>query len=468
MNSPARRHSAPDTNTLSLSLKVNFGAGAMGMAIVLNSFAGILAPFMTNFLGIGAFTAGTLLLVTKIYDLATDPLMGVVSDRTRTRWGRRRPFLMLGGIFGAAGFAMAFNPPDLADQTHLILFMLGALLLTYTGYTLFNIPYLAMPAEMTDGYHQRTSLMAHRMTFVNIGALIAVSSFAIVEWLGNDLGAHGTMGWMFAVLIALGSAYCFFGTASARQTVNQQQRISIVRQITTAFENRPLMLLLGAKFCQLLGLAVSGATGIYFKAGILGLSYKLTTVYFVTITAIILAFIPVWNLASRKRGKRFIYMVSTTGYVLVTLTWLLASAQDPLYHIFVRAVFHGVFAAGVLVMGPALLPDAVEYDYLRTGMRREATLSAFYATMEKLAFAIGPALTLFFLGWFGFQAGTEGMQVEQPQSAITAIYIGAGLMPALLYGLSLIFLFKYDLSEDRLKEVRALRRDELAKAAGSA
>ena len=148
-------------------------------------------------------------------------------------------------------------------------------------------------------------------------------------------------------------------------------------------------------------------------------------------------------------------MASTAGYALVTLTWLLATADDPLAYVFIRAVLLGVFAAGILVMGPALLPDAVEYDYLKTGMRREGTLSSFYSTVEKLAFAVGPALALYFLSWFGYQAGTEGMQIEQPQSAIIAIYIGAGLTPAALNALSLVFLFKYDLSENRLNALRA-------------
>ena len=464
MNSPATTSvSGPGVpaqakRSVSRSLGINFGAGALGMAIVLNTPAGILAPFMTNFLGVGANTVATLFLLSKIYDMVTDPLMGVISDRTQTRWGRRRPFLLIGGIIGAAGFALAFNPPALGGQTLLIAYMLGALLVTYTGYTVFNIPYLAMPAEMTSSYHERTTLMSHRIAFVNIGGLIAVSSFWLVEQLGNDRGAHGTMGWMFAIIIALASAYCFFGTASARQTTAKKHAYSLRTQVKTAFGNRPLKLLLGTKLCQLLGLATTSSTAVYFKVVILGLSYKLTTLYLVTITVVIIAFIPLWNLASRKRGKRFVYMVCTACYALVMLTWLLATADDPLSYVFVRAVFLGIFASGVLVMGPSLLPDAVEYDYLKTGLRREGTISAFYTTVEKLSFAIGPALSLYLLGWFGYQAGTEGMQIEQPASAITAIYIGAGLAPAILYGLSLIFLFKYDLTEEKLKAVRAKSR----------
>ena len=437
------------------SLRVNFGAGALGMAIVLNTPAGILAPFMTNFLGIGATTVATLLLASKLYDVVTDPFMGIISDRTRSRWGRRRPFLFLGGVIAAAGFLLAFNPPAFADQALLITFMLAALLLTYTGYTLFNIPYLAMPAEMTNSYHVRTSLMSHRIAFVNIGGLISVFSFALVEYLGNDRGAHGTMAVIYAVLIVLPSIYCFFGTAPAKQTVSVKKTYSIGKQIRTAFDNRPLLLLLGAKLGQLLGLATAGVTGVYFKVVILGMSYTLTTVYLVTITVVIILVLPLWSRASRKYGKRSIYMLSTAGYALVTASWLLATAEDPMSYVFVRAVFLGIFGSGVLVMGPSLLPDAVEYDYLKTGMRREATISAFYTTVEKLSFAIGPALALYILGWFGYQAGTGGMQAEQPASAITAIYIGAGLVPAALYGLSLVFLFKYDLSEEKLKALRA-------------
>ena len=219
----------------------------MGMAIVLNTPAGILAPFMTNFLGIGAGTVATLFLVSKFYDVVTDPLMGVISDRTQTRWGRRRPFLLLGGIVGAAGLALAFNPPTFGNQTLLIAYMLGALLVTYTGYTVFNIPYLAMPAEMTTSYHERTNLMSHRTFFINIGGMISFSSFWLVEGLGNDRSAHGAMGWTFAIVIALGSAYCFLGTAPARQTTRQKHAYSIRKQIRTAFDNRPLKLLLGGQ-----------------------------------------------------------------------------------------------------------------------------------------------------------------------------------------------------------------------------
>ena len=457
-SSPGGSAAAGAVEAVSQGLRVNFGAGALGMAIVLNTLAGILAPFMTNFLGIGAATVAGLLLITKLYDMVTDPLMGVISDRTRSRWGRRRPFLFLGGIVCATGFFLVFNPPQFDHNPALLnAWVFGALLLTYTGYTLFNIPYLAMPAEMTTHYHERTSLMSWRTVFINVGALIAVFSYALVEWLGNDREAHGAMGLIYAALIAAGSIYCFFGLASARQTTatKRAQTPSIGRQIRTIAANRPLMSLLGAKLCQLMGLASAGAAGVYFKVVILKMSYTQTTWFLVVNIGVILAAIPLWNRVSRKHGKRLTYMVATACFALTTSTWLLATAADPLSYIFVRAIFLGFFASGVIILGAALLPDAVEYDYLKTGMRREATMSAFYATVEKLAFAAGPALALLALSAFGYQSGTEGMQIEQPESAITAIYITAGLAPALLYGLSLVFLANYDLTEEKLKAARA-------------
>ena len=447
---------APE-QSIALKLQVNFGAGALGMAIVLNTLGGIFAPFMTNFLGISASAAAGVILFSKLYDMVTDPLMGVISDRTTTRWGRRRPWLLLGGVLTGAGFSLIFNPPSLGNTTLIGAWVLGALLLTYTGYTLFNVPFLAMPAEMTTRYHERTSLMSWRTLFINIGALIAVFSYALVEWLGNDREAHGAMGLIYAALIACASIYCFFGLASARQTtpVKRAKTPSIRRQISTIVQNRPLMNLLGAKLCQLLGLASSSAAGVYFKVVILKMSYTLTSLFLVVNIGVILATIPFWNRVSRRYGKRPTYMVATALFALTVSTWLLATAADPLASIFVRAVFLGFFASGVIILGAALLPDAVEYDYLRTGMRREATMSAFYATVEKLAFAAGPALALMLLSAFGYQSGTAGMQIEQPDSAITAIYFSAGLAPALLYGVSLVFLFRYDLTEEKLKATRA-------------
>lgn len=445
----------PAPSSESFRTGVGFGVGALGMAVVLNTSAGLLAPFMTNFLGIGAGTVAILLLASKLYDMVTDPLMGVVSDRTKSRWGRRRPYLLIGGILSAIGFVLLFSPPEFQSQTSLVGYMLLVLLLMYSGYTVFNIPYLAMPAEMTQSYHGRTGLMTFRMTFVMIGSLLATGSFALVQWLGNDLQAHSLVGLAFALVVLFTSILCFFGTASANQTEVTTHSYSFSEQVQTAFQNRPLLLLLGAKLCQLVGFTSISATGVYFNVIVLQVDYQITSAYLMATSVAVLAALPVWNYVSRRTDKRLVYMVCVACYALVALTWLLASSDDPLSHLFVRGVVLGIFGAGVLAMGPAMLPDVIEFDFLRTGIRREGIIAAFYTTIEKLSYAIGPSIILLLLDQFGFQSGTGGLDVEQPESAITAIYLGAAVVPSVLYVISLIFLTRYDLSEEKLLDMRS-------------
>ena len=446
------------TEKLTVVLNAGFGVGAMGVAILANRTATLLPPFMTNFLGIGAGMAATILLVTKLYDVVTDPLMGVISDRTRTPWGRRRPYLFLGGVVGALGLVLLFVPPELDNSTYLISYILVALLLSFTGYTLFNVPHLAMAAEMTRNYHARTILMTYRTGFMMTGGLIAAASFALVQWLGNDRAAHAPVALLFGGIMFLACSLCFLGTASAEQTKKSSHTYSIAEQVRSALGNRPYVLLLAAKLCQLFGISSAGTMAIYFKVGVLKLDYAFISSYIMVVTIFSIAALPVWARSSKALGKRHVYMIAIAGYALVTLSWLLASPGDPNISYYIRGACLGVCAAGILVLGPALLPDTIEYDYLKTGLRREGIFASFYTTMEKLAYAIGPSVILLVLGWYGYESGTEGLSVDQPQSAVSAIYACAAVVPAVLCLLSIGILRFYDLSEKELERLREQSR----------
>ena len=435
-------------------LNAGFGVGALGVAILANLVATLLPPFMTNFLGIGAGVVATILLVTKLYDVVTDPLMGIISDRTESRWGRRRPYLFLGGVVSALGLVLMFVPPELENSSYLISYFLVALIISFTGFTLFNVPHLAMAAEMTRNYHARTILMTYRTGFMMTGGFIAASSFALVQWLGNDRAAHGPVALMFGALMFLSCYLCFAGTASAEQTKRTSHTYSFREQVRSALDNRPYIVLLSAKLCQLFAMASAAATAIYFKVGVLKLDYAFITSYIMVVTIVSVAALPVWARASKALGKRDMYMAGTAGYALVTLTWLLAAPGDPNMAVYIRGALLGFFAAGILILGPALLPDTIEYDYLKTGLRREGIFASFYTTMEKLANAIGPSVILLILGWFGYQSGTEGWAADQPESAIAAIYACAGIVPAVLCFVSIGVLCFYDLSEEELQRLR--------------
>ena len=146
-------------------LKIGWASGALGVALLMNGISGLVLFYMVGILKIEPAVAGTLVFLTKLFDVASDPIVGVSSDRTRSRWGRRRPYLFVGAFVSAAAFALIFATPVFANQAFSIAYIFIALVIYTVGYTLFNVPYMAMPAEMTDSYHERSSIHGYRIWF---------------------------------------------------------------------------------------------------------------------------------------------------------------------------------------------------------------------------------------------------------------------------------------------------------------
>lgn len=140
---------------LTVGQKFGWAVGAHGTSTMIGVLVTYLLIYMTDHLGIAAFTAGAIIFAARMYDLITDPLMGYISDRTRSRWGRRRPYLLLGAVSCFIAFVALFNVPDISNETAMVFYAAFMLILFTTAYTIFNVPYLAMPAEMTDSYNDR-------------------------------------------------------------------------------------------------------------------------------------------------------------------------------------------------------------------------------------------------------------------------------------------------------------------------
>ena len=145
--------------TSNFKLFIGWGIGTLGASLLLNGFSFLALYYLTTVLGLGAALAGTLIGVSKVWDVFTNPLMGMVSDRTETRWGRRRPFLLVGAVVSGLAFAGLYSlgTTSFSNSLPVITLLLIAL---GTGYTIFNVPYMAMPSEMLDDYHERTKLMS--------------------------------------------------------------------------------------------------------------------------------------------------------------------------------------------------------------------------------------------------------------------------------------------------------------------
>ncbi len=441
---------------LPLAIAIGWGIGTVVPSIMYNITNVFLMRFMTDILSISAIAAGTIFAVSKIYDAVTDPIMGTISDRTRTRWGRQRPYLVLGGIVCALSLVALFAPPGAIVGDIAVWYMLAALILYSTGYTIFNVPYLAMPAEMTDNYHERSFLMSWRVTAINIAQVVAlVASPLILVAAGGGRSGYGVVAAVMAVGALVAALVCFKMTEKAPfHHVEAGPTPSIREQAKAVAENRPFLLLVVIKFFMLLANSFTFGAFAYFVQRVLEQPDQVLSAMFFTSTAANLLSIPIWLRVGRWLGKSRALILACLLLAASGLSWLLAGPGEPFLLILARPLVTGIAAAGILLMGQSMLPDTIEYDRRRTGQKRAGIFAGIYTTAEKMAFALGPALTGLLLGSMGYVEGTQGAAIEQPASAITAIYIAMGIAPAACMFVAVVFLFFYDLDEEKLKSIK--------------
>ena len=314
---------------LSWPLRLGWGIGSLGSTTLINGVSFLALFFFTQVLGLSPALAGTLLFVTKLYDIATDPLMGIVSDRYNTRWGRRRPFMLAAAFVSAAAFLMLFNVPvQTASAT--VIWVSAALLLYATGYTLFNIPYLAMPAEMTSDYHERSRLTSFRVAFASLGILAGGAlAPALVTLFGDGREGYAAMAWVLATVIGLSMLACVAGTRNAHSTQHVQPTTHTGSQLALAFGNRPFVLLIAAKFLHMGGVAIVNTVLLFLITLVLQLETGAAALLFGTATAATIASMPAWLWCSRRFGKRNSYFIGIAIYLPVLLSWLAAAPGRP-------------------------------------------------------------------------------------------------------------------------------------------
>ena len=441
---------------LPLRLCIGWGVGTLGISVMFNTLNVLMQRFATDYLGVLAVTWGAIYLGAKIYDAVTDPVMGIISDRTRSRWGRRRPYLLVGGLLAAAAFWGLFHAPATTTSNHAILLLALLMLLYSTGYTIFNVPYMAMPAEMTTGYQARSHLVSFRVYAIGLGTIAGISGAPLlIGALGGGRQGHEAMATIYALIIVASSVACFVLTREARQTTRvRDSGLRFTQRMALLAGNKPFLLLLGVKFTQLAGLALNQAVLIYFMVHVLGRGYAFLGLYGL-VASVCLLLAPLLCLrAARFWDKRAIFIFSSVVYALVMLTWLLSGPQEATALILLRGALLGLSGGAMLMMGQAMLPDTIGYDRARSGLNREGIFAGIYTTAEKLAFAAGGALASFILGYLGYQSSTTGY-AAQPDSAVFAIYLCLGPLPAALALLSCAFLLPYDLDEKKLREMES-------------
>ncbi len=447
---PDRAKAYPPT-----SLCLGYGVGTAGVSIVLNTVSVYFPALMATVFGLSPAIAGGLLMMSKIYDAATDVAIGVVSDKTRSPWGRRRPYLLAGAIGSALAILMIFVfPPQ--QHAALILYMGAALIVYSTGYSLFNVPYLAMPAEITRGDRERLKLVSFRTSFIGVGQLTALALSAWLIGLGGG-GASGyrLMGVAMACLAGGLMLASFLATGRAR-TYEDTGRTHRLRaeDLRSLLENRPLFILLGSKLTQYVAFGVEIPVTLLFILNVTRVGYTGMIHLSVAENLTVFGSMPIWNRIGRRLGKRNAYVLAQALLIPAILSWFWVDAATTLPGLWWRGLLFGFGSAGALLMSITMLQDTIEYDRLKNGIERGGIFASFYSLNEKIGYAAGAAILGLGLGLGGYAATTNGQIIVQSAAALRSLYLIKTLVPSVVLAIGALLTLLYTLDDATLARMR--------------
>lgn len=435
------------TERLPFSLQLGWGLGTMGMtAFMVGSY--LLLRFMTDYMGVPAAIAGTVFALAKIYDAIADPIFGNISDRTNSRWGRRRPFLLAGAFACGITFMLAFNAPVIENRTGAIALLAGLLILHASSYAVFAVPYMAMPAEMTDDPHERSKLMSFRVVNGALGNLIGGwATASLIAFFGGGLVGHRAMGIVVGLLIFVVLITCFFLTAPARHRDIDQNHLPYRQQLRLAAQNRPFVVLQGAKLMLMSAAGLHTASAAFFVQRRLEASDAWLGIIYATLTIGTVVVQPLWLWCARKYGKRTTYTIAAVFTACTWFAWLPFGPGTPGWIIGAIGFAAGLGNGGIVMISQSMLPDTIAYQYQSTGQRSEGSFAGVYILVEKLGQAIGASLTGIILGLFGYIQSVGHQPVEQPASAVTGITLTYCVFSTLFLLASAVVMRMYPLDE---------------------
>lgn len=431
-----------DPGELPASVRRGYGYGSVATGAFGTVPGLMLLPYLTDTLGVGAVLAGLVVFLPKAWDVLLNPIAGRISDRSTDSRGPRRPFLLRAGLALAACFALLFAGPPLGSQTADVVWVLVCFLACATAYAFFQVPYVAMPAEITDSYAERTRLMTWRVALLALTILATGASAPAVRDAVGGRDGYRVMGVLVAGVIALGVVAAYLGTRRAPVGAVAAGSGTLREQLRVVAAARDFRLLLTTFVIQALGVGVMLA-GVDYTARVVLERDGAATVLFVCFVGPALVLTPLWERYGSRYGKKQGYVVATLCFVAGAL--LLATARvAPFPVVLLATALVGVGYAGAQVFPMAMLPDAAAVDAHRTGENRAGVYTGVWTAGETLGLALGPGAFALVLALGDYRSSTTG-GVVQPDSAVLAVTLGFSLLPALLVLLSLGWLRRYRL-----------------------
>lgn len=442
-------HPAP-AGTLSAIAKFGWSFGQVAIASHMAIIAVYLLFYLTDVHKIPAALAGTLVLLPRIWNIVLDPLMGAISDRTRTRWGRRRPFLLVGSVVWGAAFAAMFYIPDSFSITQKSLWFLVTYLVVNTGLTVYHVPYSAMAPELTQDYRERVQILSYKEITARLAVLGSIMLSPILIKLAPDPATgYRWLGLVIAAVIIVSGVTAFLTTANAPASESQSHASGWKAQFAIFRGNRPLVQLTGVSFLTAATDAFYSALLIYFitlavaqDASMMGVLYPISS-----LTAIVMT--PFWSKLATRFGKREAAILAFAGVACVTLAGAFIPA-DKGFLLYPFVVLFGTFVAGMFLLPSLMTPDTIEHDAWKSGMRREGAIYGAMIFTQQSGMAFGAFAVGIFLSLVGYDPLSAASSQE-----IFGIRLGFGIAPLLMLGLAMLILRRYTLSESTLREIAA-------------
>ncbi|PUA81588.1 MFS transporter [Nocardioides currus] len=434
--------------SLPRSVRIGYGSGSVATGAFGTVPGLMLLPYLTDELGIAALWAGLIVFLPKAWDVVLNPVAGRVSDRTIDPAGPRRPWLLRAGVMLAGAFALIFAAPDLGSQVLEAAWVLVFFVLAASAYAFFQVPYVAMPAEITSSYHERTRLMTARVAILAFTIMLAGATAPVIRDAVGGREGYRVMGVVMALVIAVGVVSAYVGTRRAPIGAVAAGAGSLREQLRIVATARDFRLLLTTFVLQALATGCMLA-GVDYLAGDVLDDQGASTILFVCFVGPALLLTPVWARFGERVGKKQGYLVSSLVLAAGAALAVLAQAA-PAAVVFAATALVGVGYAGCQVFPMAMLPDAAATDAARTGENRAGVYTGVWTAGETLGLALGPGLFALVLAAGGY-VSSAGDDVVQPGSAQTAITLGFSLVPAVLTLVSLWWLTRYTLDENQVE-----------------
>jgi glycoside/pentoside/hexuronide:cation symporter, GPH family len=408
--------------------------------------------FLTDELRLSAALAGTALLVGKVWDAVIDPFIGHFSDRTRSRWGRRRPYLLFSIPFGIT-FVLMFTNPNISGQTGKFIWVAVIYILLCTAYSLTNIPYNALLPEMTGDYNERTGISGFKQIFAVFGTLLgAGAALPIMGLFPTRTAGFIGMASVFGFLGALSLLVTFFSIREPSHTVPPAGE-RIWKSLRDVFANRPFILLLTAWFTNSTAVAIAQTMLIYYYKYVLQDESAVTLAMISLLLATIITF-PLWIWLAKKIGKKGGYLIGMSMTIFTTLGIAFGADQLGVNGTLALMMLAGVGFGSHYVLPWAMAPDTIEYDYARSGRRREGI----YYSVWTFMVALGGALAGFLVGQ-GLDIFGYVPDAVQSARSILGIRLLIGPLPALLFVLGNTAMAIYPLTRERYEQVQSQIRE---------